>query len=113
MATEDYEYAQMVPLKVTRPITNLMQEIQAAIILTNSELTIRDEIWSPFDDVTKNYTFTDVDEMDETEIMRTQADMNMITNELGDGQKLQSWTGFDDAYNRRSRRPWNVYSDLV
>ena len=41
----------MVPLKVTRPITEKSGVVKEKIYLTISQLTIRDELWNPFDDV--------------------------------------------------------------
>lgn len=53
----------MVPLKVTKSITSSMSYVTESILLTVSELTIRDELWDPFEDVSKQYGFADVVEM--------------------------------------------------
>ena len=59
----------MVPLKVTRPITEKSGVVKEKIYLTISQLTIRDELWNPFDDVSFQYLFADVVQIDYNEVM--------------------------------------------
>ena len=41
----------MVPLTLTKPITDKTGTVKEKIYLTISRLTIRDELFNPFDDV--------------------------------------------------------------
>ena len=53
----------MVPLLITLPISDTATKIRENIILTSVGLTLKDELYNPFEDVTEDYVYGDTVEI--------------------------------------------------
>lgn len=61
LAPEDYMYEQMVPIVLTSPIQSTLSALEEKIILKLSQLTMKDALFNPYDFVTEDMLYVDVD----------------------------------------------------
>ena len=66
-APEDYMYEQIMPLALTKPISSMADtSFSEKVILTVSSLTMKDDLFNPFDSVTYDMQFMDVHPLEQS-----------------------------------------------